>query len=77
MLFSAVLGWWGFPFGLILTPVQMTRNIIGMCRGSGTGQPSPDLRRLVLANLGLQALRKQQQAQEQAVQPPPPPPAAR
>src|ERR1051326_9155054 len=30
---SLVLGWWGFPWGLILTPVQVTRNIIGMSRG--------------------------------------------
>src|SRR5579872_1834845 len=25
VLFSALLGWWGFPWGLIMTPVQLTR----------------------------------------------------
>src|SRR5262245_48403802 len=29
-LFCLVLGWWGFPFGLIMTPVQIFRNFIAM-----------------------------------------------
>ena len=31
-LFSLLFGWWGFPFGLVLTPVQIGRNIVGMLR---------------------------------------------
>ncbi|MBX6316663.1 MAG: hypothetical protein IRY99_27680, partial [Isosphaeraceae bacterium] len=27
---SAVLGWWGFPWGLILTPIQILRNLGGL-----------------------------------------------
>lgn len=50
-LFSLGLGWWGFPWGLILTPVQITRNIIGMCAGPDSSRPSADLRKLVLVNL--------------------------
>jgi hypothetical protein len=29
-LFSGVFGWWGFPWGLIMTPVQVVRNIAEM-----------------------------------------------
>ncbi len=74
-LFSAALGWWGFPWGLILTPVQITRNVIGMWGGSGASGPSADLRKLILASIATQALRKQQQ--EQRPQGPPPPPASK
>jgi len=61
VLFSAVLGWWGFPWGLILTPVQITRNIAGMCAGPDSSKPSDNLRKLVLVNIGMQALQKSQQ----------------
>src|SRR6202030_3002117 len=27
LLFSSVLGWWGFPWGLVITPVQVARNV--------------------------------------------------
>ncbi len=39
-LSSAVLGWWGFPWGLVLTPIQIARNIGGL-RGPDPRQPSP------------------------------------
>lgn len=54
MAFSAALGWWGFPWGLILTPVQISRNIIGLSRGPDPSRPSDALRKAVLVNLGLQ-----------------------
>ena len=31
--FSLVLGWWGFPWGLIATPIQVGRNLYAMSRG--------------------------------------------
>ena len=31
--FPLVLGWWGFPWGLVVTPVQIGRNIGGMTSG--------------------------------------------
>jgi len=43
---SAVLGWWGVPWGFIMTPVQITRNIIGMVKNN-TGEPSDNLRKQV------------------------------
>jgi hypothetical protein len=51
-LFSLALGWWGFPWGLVLTPVQVVRNIAEMCSGPDSAQPSQALRKLVLVNMG-------------------------
>src|SRR6185436_14736942 len=28
--FCLFLGWWGIPWGLVLTPIQITRNLTGM-----------------------------------------------
>jgi hypothetical protein len=45
-LYSAALGWWGFPWGLFVTPIQIARNITGMCR-SDAAQPTPEFERVV------------------------------
>lgn len=65
--FSFFFGWWGFPWGLVLTPVQITRNLIAMSRGPDSSRPSEDLRKLVLVNLGTQMAADRQAA----AQPPP------
>jgi len=57
---SAVLGWWGFPWGLIMTPVQIGRNIAAMC-SSQDRRPSPLLRRLISLNIASHVLAQQQQ----------------
>jgi hypothetical protein len=54
VVFSLFCGWWGFPWGLVLTPVQITRNIIAMSRGPDSARPSDELRKMVLVNLGAQ-----------------------
>jgi hypothetical protein len=41
--FSLLLGWWGFPWGLILTPVQVVRNLRGLLRTPDPYRPSPEL----------------------------------
>ena len=64
--FSFFFGWWGFPWGLVLTPVQITRNIIGMAKGPDASKPSETLRRVVLVNLGSQMIN--QAAASQAAQ---------
>lgn len=46
-LLSMVLGWWGCPFGIIMTPVQVGRNIAGMFNGPDPMQPSAKLDQLV------------------------------
>jgi len=60
-LMSLVFGWWGFPWGLILTPVQITRNIVGMTSGPDSSKASPELRRLVQVHMGSQVLAANQQ----------------
>jgi hypothetical protein len=49
MLYSLFLGWWGVPFGLIITPFQIIRNVIEMTRNSA--QPSADFIRIARINL--------------------------
>ncbi len=57
-LFSATLGWWGVPWGLIMTPVQVTRNLIALTRNPHPYEPSPALRRAVGRMMATQAARE-------------------
>jgi hypothetical protein len=55
---SAVAGWWGFPWGLLITPIQVGRNIFGMALAPKSTEPSPKLlrqARLILAQRSLNA----------------------
>lgn len=52
--FSLVLGWWGFPWGFIMTPVQVCRNLIGVARGADPTKPSPQLERLLRISIASQ-----------------------
>jgi hypothetical protein len=38
-------GWWGFPWGVFVTPWQIIRNVSGLIRSAD--QPSRDLKRIV------------------------------
>ncbi|HZV20354.1 MAG TPA: hypothetical protein VE986_02290 [Hyphomicrobiales bacterium] len=62
LLSSLILGWWGFPWGLIITPVQIVRNIGGMLGGPDPARPTPELEKLIKINLAEQILRNQAQA---------------
>lgn len=55
---SAVAGWWGFPWGLLMTPVQLGRNVFGLVLAPNPTRPSPTLlqqARLILAQRSLNA----------------------
>jgi hypothetical protein len=54
---SLLLGWWGFPWGLIMTPVQIVRNITGATSGPDPARPSPALEKLVRVNIAANAAR--------------------
>ena len=54
LAFSALLGWWGIPFGLILTPIQIIRNIVGLLGQSDVSHPSARLQNLLKINLARQ-----------------------
>jgi len=53
LAFSALLGWWGFPWGLIMTPIQICRNMGGICGGPNPDEPSAELENIV--RLGMAA----------------------
>jgi hypothetical protein len=61
LAYSALLGWWGLPFGLIFTPIQIARNIIGLSGGSDTQQPSARLRNVLKLNLARQVAAQSKQ----------------
>ena len=64
--FCLVCGWWGIPWGLLMTPVQIGRNLYGLARQPDPSQPSAALENAVrlhiaaqtLANPAAQAVRK-------------------
>ncbi len=51
-LFSLFLGWWGFPWGLIVTPIQILRNLAGLLNQPDPSTPSHKLRRLIQIHIG-------------------------
>jgi len=60
MIFCLALGWWGFPWGLIMTPVQIIRNISGIIKGPEEMEPSSKLENLVRVSLASQMIKNQQ-----------------
>ena len=50
-LTSLLVGWWGFPWGLIVTPIQIGRNLVGLARTPSSFVPSPQLERIVRLSL--------------------------
>ena len=51
---SMILGWWGFPWGLIVTPVQVGRNLYGLASSPDPLTPSPQLQKLIKLHLASQ-----------------------
>ena len=51
LCFSTALGWWGFPWGIVITPVQILRNISGLIGGPNPDVPSEKLEEIVRLDL--------------------------
>ena len=64
-LFSLFLGWWGFPWGFVMTPIQIVRNLVGLAKGPDPAQPSEQLHRMVRIQMAGQVLAAQQHHQQQ------------
>jgi hypothetical protein len=62
-IFCAALGWWGIPWGLLMTPVQLTRNILAMNHSPHPHEPSVHLRRLVGLSMAAHAVQASQPRQ--------------
>jgi len=59
-LISLLFGWWGFPWGLILTPVQVTRNLLGIFNPPSPTQPSQQLEKFVGLGMATQTVAQNQ-----------------
>lgn len=70
---SLVVGWWGFPWGLIMTPVQIARNISGMISPPDPMTPSAKLENAVRITLASRAMQAQKTMSAGAGQSAPPP----
>jgi hypothetical protein len=60
LLFSLLFGWWGFPWGFVMTPVQLVRNITGLVSSPDPTLPSAQLSRIVRLHLAANAIEAQQ-----------------
>lgn len=67
--FSLLFGWWGFPWGFIMTPVQIGRNIAGMLKRTEPGVPSAQFRKLMKLHLAAKIV-EQEQSRAAAAQAP-------
>jgi endogenous inhibitor of DNA gyrase (YacG/DUF329 family) len=45
--YSLTLGWWGLPWGIIVTPMQVWKNVKAIFRGPRKEKPSGELEKLV------------------------------
>jgi hypothetical protein len=61
---SLFAGWWGFPWGLIMTPVQLSRNVIGLVRAPETMGPSPELEKTVRTMIAAQMVSAEEKARD-------------
>lgn len=64
---SFFLGWWGIPWGILITPVQIAKNVWGLLRIEESMQPSSKLERMVRINLASHALAQANQSKQQPV----------
>lgn len=74
VFFCGFLGWWGFPWGLIMTPVQIVRNVVGIFTPPDPAHPSAALQSVVRADIAARFIASQQQS---GSQPPPVPGGAK
>jgi len=59
-IFSLLFGWWGFPWGFLLTPVQVGRNIVNLISSPEETRPSENLRNIVRLNIASNFLSERQ-----------------
>ena len=61
-LSSLLFGWWGFPWGLLVTPIQISKNVIGIIKNPGQLHPTEKLHKQVRLILGAQALAQREES---------------
>jgi hypothetical protein len=58
LAFSLSLGWWGFPFGFVVTPIQIGRNLFAMAFPPERLKPSDRLEKLVRLDIAADVVLK-------------------
>lgn len=61
-VFSLLFGWWGIPHGIILTPIQIFRNLIGIVHPPDPAKPSAQFEKILRMNLATELVRQQSQS---------------
>lgn len=61
-VYSLVLGWWGVPWGFVMTPVQVLRNLVGLLSMETSMTPSAKLEQLVRLNIASQIFEEKKQS---------------
>lgn len=59
IIFSLTFGWWGFPWGYIMTPVQINRNIVAIFKYPNKLKPSEKLYNVVRVSLASDIINNQ------------------
>jgi len=72
LLASAALGWWGVPWGVLLTPVQLLRNLFALLLPPANAAPSGEMLDAVRLILARQQKEEQQNSAEVATEVPGP-----
>lgn len=57
-IFSFLFGWWGFPWGLVITPIQIGKNIKAIIFPFSTLKPSRDFEKIIRLSI-VQRLREE------------------
>lgn len=60
LLSSLFLGWWGIPWGIFVTPVQIVRNFVAIVYSPDKGAPSKKLEQAAKLNLAQSVIVQQQ-----------------
>ncbi|MGH7741655.1 MAG: hypothetical protein ACRENS_06490 [Candidatus Eiseniibacteriota bacterium] len=60
ILFCTLLGWWGFPWGLVITPIQIGRNLFSIAKTPDSSKPSAALESVVRMQLALKQTAERQ-----------------
>jgi hypothetical protein len=64
LLFSTIAGWWGFPWGLFMTPLQISKNIGGLAKPPDPLQPSDEMLSMVRLNIAENLILDEQEKAE-------------
>jgi hypothetical protein len=76
ILFCGVFGWWGFPWGIGMTPLQIARNIGELAGGPQPGRPTALLEKVVRMQAAARFVREPKRPAPNSTPPPIPRTAA-